>query len=53
MFAPGVPELLADFHKPENLLASFVVSIYLLGFAFGTFAFPDAFYHQQQERPSQ
>lgn len=35
MFAPAVPELLAEFDAPQNLLASFVVSVFLLGYAFG------------------
>lgn len=35
MFAPGIPELLAEFNAPENLMASFVVSVFLLGYAFG------------------
>lgn len=35
IFAPGVPDLMADFRSDSNLLASFVVSVYVLGFAFG------------------
>lgn len=35
IFAPGVPDLMADFGSRSNLLASFVVSVYVLGFAFG------------------
>ncbi|EFX05359.1 bicyclomycin resistance protein [Grosmannia clavigera kw1407] len=35
IFAPGVPELMAEFHEDSTLLASFVVSVYILGFAFG------------------
>ncbi|OCK77243.1 MFS general substrate transporter [Lepidopterella palustris CBS 459.81] len=35
MFAPGVPQVMADFHESSNLLAAFVVSVFLLGFAFG------------------
>ncbi|KAK4546145.1 hypothetical protein LTR36_002282 [Oleoguttula mirabilis] len=35
MFAPGVPEVLADFHTTSDNLATFVVSVYLLGFAMG------------------
>lgn len=35
IFAPGVPDLMADFRSQSNLLASFVVSVYVLGFAFG------------------
>lgn len=53
MFAPGVPELLADFHQPENLLASFVVSVYLLGFAFGKFVHSKAFRREEQGQFSQ
>ena len=33
MFAPGVPEALAEFHVDNDVLATFVVSVYLLGFA--------------------
>jgi hypothetical protein len=35
MFAPGVPEVMREFHSTNETLGSFVVSIYLLGFAFG------------------
>jgi multidrug resistance protein len=34
-FAPGVPEVLAAFGTTSNIMASFVVSIYILGFAIG------------------
>ena len=35
MFAPGVPSVIQDFHTTNQSLATFVVSIYILGFAFG------------------
>lgn len=35
MFAPGVPELMQEFNTTSSTLATFVVSIYVLGFAFG------------------
>lgn len=35
MFAPGVPEVMADFNTSSTMLATFVVSVYILGFAFG------------------
>jgi hypothetical protein len=35
MFAPGVPELMAEFKSTNTMLASFVVSVYILGFAIG------------------
>jgi len=35
MFAPGVPELMVEFKSDDVLLASFVVSVYVLGFAVG------------------
>lgn len=35
MFAPGVPYVLEDFHSTSIILASFVVSIYLIGYAAG------------------
>lgn len=35
MFAPGVPQLMEDFHSTSTILATFVVSVYVLGFAFG------------------
>lgn len=34
-FAPGVPQVLRAFHETSNLVASFVVSVYILGFAIG------------------
>ncbi|KAI8623048.1 major facilitator superfamily domain-containing protein [Xylariaceae sp. FL1651] len=34
-FAPGVPEIMAEFHSDSSLEATFVVSIYILGFAVG------------------
>ena len=35
MFAPGVPDVMADFKSNNVELASFVVSVYILGYAFG------------------
>ncbi|MCJ1377355.1 hypothetical protein MMC17_000450 [Xylographa soralifera] len=35
MFAPGVPQVLADFKSDDALLGSFVVSVYILGYATG------------------
>lgn len=35
MFAPGVPQVMRDFDNTSTTLATFVVSIYILGFAFG------------------
>ena len=35
MFAPGVPGLMQEFHSTSTSLASFVVSVYVLGYAFG------------------
>ena len=35
MFAPGVPQVLSDFKSTDALLGSFVVSIYVLGYAIG------------------
>ncbi|KAI1419092.1 cycloheximide resistance protein [Xylaria sp. FL1777] len=37
IFAPGVPLVLAEFHSTSPELATFVVSVYLLGFAAGPF----------------
>ncbi len=34
-FAPGVPEVMRAFDEESNLMATFVVSVYLLGFAIG------------------
>jgi MFS family permease len=39
MFAPAVPDLMADFHNDSDELASFVISVCLLGFALGPLAF--------------
>ncbi|KAF2398704.1 MFS general substrate transporter [Trichodelitschia bisporula] len=35
IFAPGVPLVMEEFHSHNTLLAGFVVSVYVLGFAFG------------------
>lgn len=35
MFAPGVPQVMKDFHSDNESLATFVVSVYVLGFAVG------------------
>lgn len=35
MFAPGVPDMMQEFHSTNVDLASFVVSIYVLGYALG------------------
>ncbi|KAL1857618.1 hypothetical protein Daus18300_010258 [Diaporthe australafricana] len=35
MFAPGVAKILVEFNNTSSLTATFVVSIYVLGFAFG------------------
>lgn len=35
MFAPGVPALMKEFHSDNKELASFVVSVYVLGLAAG------------------
>lgn len=34
-FAPGVPQVMRAFEVESNLMATFVVSVYLLGFALG------------------
>ncbi|KAI4224359.1 MAG: hypothetical protein L6R40_008451 [Gallowayella cf. fulva] len=35
MFAPGIPEVMTEFKSDNVELASFVLSVYILGFAFG------------------
>lgn len=35
MFAPGIPLVMSEFQSTNEDLASFVVSVYLLGYAFG------------------
>lgn len=35
MFAPGVPDVIREFHTTNQSLATFVVSVYILGFAMG------------------
>lgn len=35
MFAPGVPLVMREFDSTSETLSAFVVSVYLLGFAFG------------------
>lgn len=39
MFAPGVPQLMHEFESDNVELASFVVSVYVLGFAVGPLVF--------------
>jgi multidrug resistance protein len=35
MFAPSVPSVMAEFHSDNSVLESLVVSVYILGYAFG------------------
>ncbi|KAJ4348127.1 uncharacterized protein N0V89_009499 [Didymosphaeria variabile] len=35
MFAPGVPEVMSTFDSTNDMLEQFMVSVYVLGFAFG------------------
>lgn len=35
MFAPGVPDIMREFNTTNENMATFVVSVYVLGFAFG------------------
>lgn len=35
MFAPGVPQVMRDFKSDNMDMASFIVSVYVLGYAFG------------------
>ncbi|KAK6077709.1 transporter [Seiridium cupressi] len=35
MFAPGIPAIMLEFHSTSTTTATFLVSIYILGFAFG------------------
>ena len=35
MFAPGVPEVMQEFHQDNVDIASFIVSVYVLGYAVG------------------
>jgi multidrug resistance protein len=39
MFAPGVPDMMREFKSDNILLSSFVVSVYVLGFAIGPLFF--------------
>ena len=39
MFAPGVPDLMVEFNSRSSELASFCVSVYVLGFAAGPMVF--------------
>ncbi|UKZ75779.1 hypothetical protein TrVFT333_003473 [Trichoderma virens FT-333] len=39
MFAPGVPDLMQEFHTTSQELAAFCVSVYVLGFAAGPMLF--------------
>ncbi|KAI0852761.1 MFS general substrate transporter [Daldinia vernicosa] len=35
MFAPGIPGIMVEFHETSSTIATFLVSVYILGFAFG------------------
>ncbi|KAH7140990.1 polyamine transporter 3 [Dactylonectria macrodidyma] len=35
MFAPGIPAILDEFHERSDAMATFIMSVYFLGFAFG------------------
>lgn len=35
MFAPGIPKIMVEFNETSATTATFVVSVYVLGFAFG------------------
>ncbi|KAI0172196.1 MFS general substrate transporter [Hypoxylon sp. FL1284] len=35
MFAPGIPGILIQFHETSSTVATFLLSVYILGFAFG------------------
>lgn len=35
MFAPGIPQVMAEFNSTNSLLSSFVVSVFILGYVFG------------------
>ncbi|RSM11275.1 hypothetical protein CDV31_006827 [Fusarium ambrosium] len=39
MFAPGVAKIMVEFNSTSSLLATFVVSIYFIGYAFGPLVF--------------
>jgi multidrug resistance protein len=39
MFAPGVPAMMIEFHSDNSTLASFVVTVFVLGFATGPLLF--------------
>jgi hypothetical protein len=40
IFAPGVPAVMAEFGSDSELLSGFVLSVYVLGFAFGPLGTP-------------
>lgn len=35
MCAPGVPDMMAEFHSDDKILSSFIVTIFVLGYAIG------------------
>ncbi|KAK7414754.1 hypothetical protein QQX98_006438 [Neonectria punicea] len=35
IFAPGIEQVMAEFHSTDEQLASFIISVYLLGYSFG------------------
>ncbi|KND92532.1 putative transporter [Tolypocladium ophioglossoides CBS 100239] len=38
IFAPGIPQVMADFKSTNEELASFIVSVYIVGYCFGPLA---------------
>lgn len=40
MFAPGVPDMMAEFGSDDRQLESLVISVFVLGFAFGPLGMP-------------
>ena len=39
LYAPGIPAMQRDFHSHDNTLATFSMSIYVLGFSVGPLIF--------------
>ncbi|KAK0644562.1 major facilitator superfamily domain-containing protein [Cercophora newfieldiana] len=35
MFAPGIPKIMVEFNETSSITATFMLSVYILGFAFG------------------
>jgi hypothetical protein len=50
IFAPGIPEVMRDFGSTNDMLKGFMLSVYVLGFAFGPLSMPALLFTVIQDR---